>query len=212
MKERVCEIAQHRRGELVTFEGGEALWFSRDVWREHPTIAIGDEMELDELKSWLLPRQYPEALDYAVSLLAMRARASGEIRQKLKARLYMEDTVEMVLYKLEKERLLDDEAFAREWAASRARRQMGKSRIMQELRHKGIGREMCEQALEALDREESDEAAQELAMKLLRRYEKEEDERKAMSKLLAAMARRGYGYDDARRAVEAALARMKADL
>lgn len=212
MKERVCEITESGRGALVTFESGEALWFSRGLWREHPTIRVDDEEDIDELKSWLLPRQYPGALEYAVSLLAMRARSSGEIRQKLKARRYMEDTVEMVLFKLEKERLLDDEAFAREWAASRARKQMGKSRIMQELRRKGIGREMCEQAIEALDREEGDEAAQELAMKLLRRYEKETDERKAMGKLLAAMARRGYGYDDARRAVEAALARMEEEL
>ncbi len=212
MKERVCEITESGRGTLIAFESGETLWLSRDSWREHPTILVDSEEDLDELKSWLLPRQYPEALEYAVSLLAMRARSSGEIRQKLKARRYMEDTVEMVLYKLEKERLLDDEAFAREWAASRARGQMGKSRIMRELRYKGISRETCEQVLEALDREEGDAAAQELAMKLLRRYEKETDKRKAMGKLLAAMARRGYGYDDTRRAVEAALARTEEEL
>lgn len=115
MKDTVREIAEEKRGALVTFEGGETLWFSRDAWREHAPISIGAEEDVDGLKAWLLPRQYPEALNYAVSLLAVRARASGEIRQKLRQRRYMDDTIEMVEYKLEKEKLLDDEAFAREW-------------------------------------------------------------------------------------------------
>ncbi len=209
MKDTVREIAEEKRGALVTFEGGETLWFSRDAWREHAPISIGAEEDVDGLKAWLLPRQYPEALNYAVSLLAVRARASGEIRQKLRQRRYMDDTIEMVEYKLEKEKLLDDEAFAREWAASCARRQMGKSRILQELRRKGISRELCEQALEELDGEESGAAAVALAAKLLRRYAKEPDQRKAMGKLLSAMSRRGYGYEESRRAVETALDEME---
>ena len=209
MKDTVREITEDRRGALVVFENGEALWFSRAVWREHETIAIGAEEDVDELKAWLLPRQYPEALNYAVSLLAARARSSGEIRQKLRLRRYMDDTIEMVEYKLEKEKLLDDKAFAREWAASCARRQMGKSRIVQELRRKGISQELCGQALEELDGDEGDAAAVALAAKLLRRYGNETDQRKAMGKLLAAMARRGYGYEEARRAVEAALDEME---
>ena len=137
------------------------------------------------------------------------AQASGEIAQKLRRRLYMEDTIEMVLYKLEKERLIDDEAFARDWAASRARSQMGRSRILRELRMKGIPQEMAELALEELDESEGDEASVTLACKLLRRYSREADERKAMQKLLAAMARRGYGYEDSKRAVEMAIRKME---
>ena len=145
------------------------------------------------------------ALNDAVTLLAQRAQASGEIRQKLRRKLYMEDTIEMVLYKLEKERLLDDGAFARDWAASRARSQVGKSRIMRELRMKGIPQQMAQNALEELDEKESDEAAVALARKLLKRYSREADERKAMQKLLMAMARRGYGYEESKQAVETAL-------
>ena len=140
-----------------------------------------------------------------MALLAQRARASGEIKQKLRRKLYMEDTIEMVIYKLEKERFLNDEEFAREWAASRARSRIGKSRIMQELRMKGIPQEMAENALDEVDEDESDEAAAALALKLLKRYSSEPDERKAMQKMLAAMARRGYGYEESRRAIAAAM-------
>mgnify|MGYP002559603074 CR=1 FL=1 len=41
--------------------------------------------------------------------------------------------------------------------------------------------------------------------KLLRRYVGEPDAKKAMAKLMAAMARRGYDFESARRAVEQAL-------
>ena len=205
MTDIVREIEEKKRSSVVVMESGERFWITRSQMAEREPIGIGQEIDTDELRQWLLPRQYPMALNNAVELLAQRAHASGEIAQKLRRRLYMEDTIEMVLYKLEKERLLDDEAFARDWAASRARSQVGKSRIRQELRMKGISAEMAEIALEELDEEESEDAAVALARKLLRRYSRETDERKAMQKLLMAMARRGYGYEESRNAVETAL-------
>ena len=205
MTDIVREIEEKKRSSVIYTEGGECFWITRSQLAEYGEILPGQEIDTDQLRQWLLPRQYPMALNDAVALLAQRAQASGEIAQKLRRRLYLEDTIEMVLYKLEKERLLNDEAFAREWAASRARSQIGRSRIRQELRMKGISEEMAELALEELDEEEGDEAAVALAAKLLRRHGGEADERKAMQKVLAAMARRGYGYEDSRRAIEAAL-------
>lgn len=201
----VREIIEKKRSAVYVMESGEQFWITRSQMAERETIEPGQEIDTDELRQWLLPRQYPAALNDAVALLAQRAHASGEIAQKLRRKLYMEDTIEMVLYKLEKERLLNDEAFAREWAASRARSQIGRSRILRELRMKGISQQMAELALEELDEEEGDEAAVSLARKLLRRYGREADERKAMQKILAAMARRGYGYEDSQRAIENAI-------
>ena len=208
MLDVVKEINEKRHSAVIVMESGEQFWLTWTQLQEHEPFAVGQEVDADELRQWLLPRQYPMALNDAVALLAQRARASGEIRQKLRQKLYMEDTIEMVLYKLEKERLMDDESFARDWAASRARSQIGRSRIMRELRMKGIPQEMAENALEELDEQEEDGAAAALAGKLLRRYSSEADERKAMQKLLAAMARRGYGYDESRQAIETAIRQM----
>ncbi len=205
MLDTVREINEKRRSSVIVMESGETFWLTWTQLQEHDPFAVGQEVDTDVLREWLLPRQYPLALNDAVALLAQRAQASGEIHQKLKRKLYMDDTIEMVLYKLEKERLLDDEAFARDWAASRARSQVGKSRIMRELRMKGIPQQMAQNALEELDEKESDEAAVALARKLLKRYSREADERKAMQKLLMAMARRGYGYEESKQAVETAL-------
>lgn len=208
MLDVVREIIEKRRSSVIVMESGEKYWLTWTQLQEHEPFAEGMEVDTDALKEWLLPRQYPMALNDAVALLAQRAHASGEIASKLRRKLYMEDTIEMVLYKLQKERFLDDAAFARDWAASRARGQMGRTRILQELRMKGIPAEMAQNALEELDEEEKDDAARALARKLLRRYAGEADERKAMQKMLAAMARRGYGYEDSRTAIEHAIAEM----
>lgn len=205
MKQDVVTAVERsgRHSMLVTINEEIQLMLSRDIWAERP-LAEGEEFDFAEFSAWLLPRQYPEALNKAVALLAQRARSGGEIRQKLERAHYLEDTIDMVLYKLEKERLLDDEAFAREFAASCARRQMGQSRIRMELARKGLPREIIDRTMEELPTEEADEAAIRLAQKLLRRHNGE-DTRKEMQKVLAAMARRGYSYEDSKEAVEAAI-------
>lgn len=205
MPEVITEIVEKRRSSVVILESGERFWLTWTQLQEHEPFVVGQEVDAEALRAWLLPRQYPMALNDAVALLAQRAQASGEIRQKLKRRLYMDETIEMVLYKLEKERLLDDAAFAKEWAASRARNQIGRARILRELRAKGLSREISEAALEALEDDAGEEAAAALARKLVHRYSREPDPRKAMQKALAAMARRGYGYEESRDALERAM-------
>jgi len=209
MLETIRAIIEKRRSSVIVMESGEQFWLTWTQLQEHEPFAAGQEIDVEALREWLLPRQYPMALNDAVALLAQRAHASGEISRKLKRKLYMDETIEMVLYKLEKERLLDDETFARDWAASRARSQMGRTRILQELRMKGIDPEMAQRALEELDPEEGGDAAVLLADKLMRRYRSETDERKAMQKILAAMARRGYGYEESRRAIETAIRQLE---
>ncbi len=205
MKQDVVTAVERsgRHSMLVTINEEMQLLITRDIWAERP-LSEGEELDFEEYSQWLLPRQYPAALNKAVTMLAQRAHASGEIRQKLERAHYLEDTIDMVLYKLEKERLINDEAFAREYAASCARRQMGRSRIRMELTRKGLPRVLVDRALEELCEEEADEAAIRLAQKLLRRHNGE-DTRKEMQKVLAAMARRGYSYEDSRSAIEAAI-------
>ena len=200
----ITAVERSKKGAVVTLNGEEKIFVSRALLIERE-FAEGQALQRDELAQWLLPRQYPEALNLAVSLLAQRARSSGEIEQKLRDRFYLPETVEMVLYKLEKEHFLNDEAFAMEYAAALSRRQTGRARIAQDLRRKGIDPALIQRALEELDEEEADDAAFTLARKLLRRYEREPDPRKAMQKLLMAMTRRGYGFEEARAAAERAL-------
>lgn len=207
MKDVVTAVEAQKKGAFVTVNETERLWFSRDAWLER-SYEAGESVDLDELKKWLLPRQYTEALNAAVRLLAVRSRSVREVRDRLVERGYMDDTIEMALYKLEKNDLLNDERFAEEWARERSHRQLGKRRIIMELREKGVASDTAERAVSALDEEDCESAGVALAEKLLRRYDGYEP-REAMNKIMAAMARRGYGFDESRSAVEEALRRAE---
>lgn len=208
MNDMITDIMEEKPGVAVTVNGDKVYRLSWDAFKERP-LTKGEALDLEAFEQWLLPRQYPQALNKAVAFLAVRARSGQEVRKKLETKGYMDETIDMVLFKLEKEHILDDVAFAQDFAKARAHRQLGKSRILMELRQKGISREIAEQAVSELDAEETDSQAEALALKLLRRYEKEPDPRKAMQKVLAAMARRGYGYGPASKAVEAALKELQ---
>ena len=202
--DKVTRLTNLQRGYQVTVNNCVTIDISQADFREHP-LTEDQVFDFEAYKHALLLRQYPEALNRAVGLLAIRARSQQEVARKLAQSSYLPDTVEMVLYKLQKEKLLDDSAFASAWVQSRAGRGLGKARIKQELYLKGVASDVIDAALLTLDAEVTDEQALALAAKLLRRtaaYSAPDAKRK----VLAAMLRRGYGYGEAARALEAARA------
>lgn len=204
MKDIVRELRREKRYAVLALESGEEIILPFQTVRETVLPDAGCETDVEELKKQILLCQYTPALHYAVDLLAKQPRAGGEIRRKLLQRHYLPETAEMVLYKLEKERLLDDGSFARQYAASRSQAGMGGRRIRTALMGKGVSAETVEEALQSVDPEESGEAAVLFARKLLRRYVREEDPRKRLEKMLGAMARRGYDYEESREAIRRA--------
>ena len=170
------------------------------LFRERP-LTVGEPIDMEEYDQWLLLRQYRHALDRAVAFLAGRARSRREMEERLLRSGYRPCTVEMVLYKLEKEGLLDDADFARQWVDARSARRMGRGRIAQELRRKGVSAREAEEALEGLSDEEQLEGAIVLVEKAMARTPSGEDPRKTAARITAMLARRGYDYDTAREAI-----------
>lgn len=203
----VTRVEEQRNRYLVTINDTELFTLTARQWRERG-LETGDTIDLDEFRQWLLLRQYPDALERAGKALSLRARSHGEIEQMLRARAVSEDTIDMVLYKLDSLHLLNDGSFAQEWARSRVGRQVGKSRILQELLQKGVERQLAEEALDHLDEDDLHEQRLRLAQKLLKRHQNEEP-RKAMEKIIAAMMRRGFRFSEASEAVHEALDALK---
>ena len=189
------------RGKLrIVFNEDSEVLVPISLFRERP-LSVGDAIDLGEYDQWLLLRQYRHALDRAVAFLAGRARSRREMEERLLRSGYRPCTVEMVLFKLEKEGLLDDADFARQWVEARTARRMGRGRIAQELRRKGVSAQEAEEALEALSEEDQLESAIRLVEKTLSRVSTGEDPRKTAARITAMLARRGYGYDVAREAI-----------
>lgn len=198
----ITSITRDRR-KIRMVVGGETIILTPHQLEERP-LREGDTLDLEEYDQWLLLRQYRPALNYAVSLLAQRAYATGELEQKLRRLGFRPVTIDMVLYKLTSNELVDDADFARQWAASRVHHRLGPGRIAQELRRKGISREDTEEALNALDPETHLQSAAALAKRALAHRKEGEDPRKLLQRTMAMLARRGYGYDTAREAIRLA--------
>ncbi|MDD6051682.1 MAG: regulatory protein RecX [Clostridiales bacterium] len=208
--EVITGIKRERGRIRVTVNESEDVLVPLPLFRERP-LQEGQPLDLAEYDNWLMVRQYRAALDRAVGYLAARARSRHEIEQKLLQAGYRPCTVEMVLYKLARENLLDDADFARQWVESRLHHKMGRSRIAQELRRKGVSQEDAEEALSAIDEEDQLSGAIALAEKAAARIKPGEDVRKARSRISAMLARRGYGWDIAKEAVEQAMAVVSED-
>ncbi len=204
----ITAIKRERGRYRVTVNDSDDVLVPVSLLRERP-LKEGQSIDLAEYDNWLMVRQYRFALDRAVGYLAARARSKREIEQKLLQAGYRPCTIEMVLYKLEREHLLDDADFARQWVESRSNRQLGRSRIAQELRRKGVSQEEAEEALSSIDDEDQLSGAVALAEKAAARIKPDEDSRKAASRIAAMLARRGYAWDIAKEAIQIAMASMQ---
>lgn len=196
----ITAITRERGRLRVIINDDSEVLVPLSLFRERP-LTVGEPIDMEEYDQWLLLRQYRHALDRAVAFLAGRARSRREMEERLLRSGYRPCTVEMVLYKLEKEGLLDDADFARQWVDARSARRMGRGRIAQELRRKGVSAREAEEALEGLSEEEQLEGAIVLVEKAMARTPSGEDPRKTAARITAMLARRGYDYDTAREAI-----------
>ena len=190
----ITGIRKERGKMRVTLNMEQDILVPISLFRERP-LAEGQSLDIEEYDQWLLVRQYRHALDRAVVYLTARARSRRELESRLLQCGYRPATVEMVLYKLEREHLLNDEDFARQWVEARSGRKMGRSRIAQELRRKGIDADEAEEALSAIGEDAQLADAIALAEKAAARAKSDEDPRKTYQRIAAMLARRGFRWD-----------------
>ena len=187
----------------IRLDNGTSWWIRQE---DLPLSGFREGLSCDEasFQHQLRLCQYPRALNHAVSMLARRPCSRKEIADRLKHLRYTEEVADLVLYKLEKENLIDDAAFCDQWILYRLSSKYGPSVIRRELRIKGIPPEMIDKAFEAFDRNEEEENAMKLAVKVWKRVGTAGDNRKNRQKVIASLVRKGYGWETARSACEKA--------
>ena len=183
----------------LTLSNGEILTMPRAMLKERPYRG-GMPFDRAQFHAFLLERSYPFALEKAVSLLASRARTEKEIVSALRKNAYPEQTIARVMARLHEEGYIDDAAFAEQWTGARTAKGMGARRIRQELRLKGVSQDDIDEALAAADEDEILHAAVRMAEKAARgRNLSDPADRQ---KVIAALARRGYDFSTAKKALQ----------
>ena len=133
----------------------------------------------------------------ACDLLALRDHSSRELLTKLRQKGYGEGA-EQAVEKLMEEGYVDDERFARAYAAELVRvKHFGKRRIVTELLKKGIDPSL---ARDIADETEVDE--DEILVALKRKYGRCLDTEKGVRRAVNGLAAMGYGYSEIKQAIE----------
>jgi regulatory protein len=114
-------------------------------------------------------KEYTRAKNIAYRYLSYRSRSYAEVEKKLRDKGVGDVAVRTALSDLIRLGYIDDKKFADQWAQSRVRlRGLGRRRIEQELRNKGVSRDIIREALGEVfeDSSEADIARREAEKKL----------------------------------------------
>ena len=173
-------------------------------------IEVGDALDEARVSALLAAEQASRATEAALVFLGYRPRSEKEVRDRLRRGGYDQEAIDHAISRLHEWRYLDDADFARRWVENRTtHRPRGKRLLQQELRHKGIDTETAREAIAEVDLDEAG-AAEGLARRRLPSYAGD-DPAAIRRRLGAYLARRGYGYDVIRVALERALGEDEGD-
>ena len=190
----VTGVAERRDSRVRIFVDGE-FWAELDsgvaVERGLFEGAVLSQARLVEAR---VAGEKPLAMNRALSILGYRARAKGELRERLERAGYAGETVAVVVARLEELGYLDDEEFARSLAREEAHKKYGPRRILGDLRRAGVDEEV---AREAVDEEFAERSEYQTALAIARRrYNKEEEGSDTQARrVYGFLMRRGYSAD-----------------
>ncbi len=138
----------------------------------------------------------------AMHLLNDMDRTESQLRTKLRQSCYTEDVVEAALAYVKSFGYIDDLDYAKRYIQNR-QNQKSKRELYAQLVGKGIERELIELAMEECYTGEDDEieAIRRLAAK--RKYHFRDATREEQQKQMAYFMRKGFSYENIRRALEA---------
>jgi regulatory protein len=166
-----------------------------DAWTRRATPAAAPPDPVAEV-----PEADPESVARKILLdqLTGQARSRKELSDKLARKNVPSDLAARLLDRFEEVGLVDDEAFAKAWIASRGSVRSGGGKglarraLAQELRRKGIDDETARDALDEIDPADEEAAARALVRRKLRSLSRVDDTT-ATRRLVGMLARKGYG-------------------
>ncbi len=158
---------------------------------------VGREIDDEELKDIIEKSNERRAKEKALWLISYRSHSKKELFDKLR-RDYDEESAQKAVDRLEELRLLNDEEFARAYARKLIYGKKLSIRAAEyELLRKGINKATAEQALSELEYD-----AQTQIIDFINKKYKNINDEKIRRRAVAALQRKGYGWDDIKSALE----------
>ena len=155
----------------------------------------GRDLDGDSLEHLRADSLCALAREKALELLSLRPMSCKELETKLKQKGIHEDTASFCVRWLEENKLIDDESYAAAVARHYTAKGYGPGRIRSELSRRGIPRELWDEAVAALP-EDTSKIDKFISSRLT-----DLDDRDQVRKVSAALYRRGYSWEEIRRAL-----------
>ncbi len=165
-------------------------------------LYAGRELDEEELAGLRAAASSARTRARALDLLSRRAMSEKELFDKLVSKGEDERAAAETVAWLVQNRLLDDESYAAALARHYTARGYGAGRVRQELQRRGLDRSLWDEAMGQAS------PAHDRIDKFIAARLKDPEDRDQVRKVSAALARRGFGWDEIREA----LASFRAEL
>ncbi len=184
-----------QQGRYSIFVEGKYCFSLSDIALLDSKLVNGQDLTEAEVHEFKKLSLDDKLFNRAVQYVAMRPRSTWEIEFYLQRKKADPLLSQQIVNKLSKFGLLDDEAFAQSWVASRRMlKPVSRRRLQQELRAKHVPSEIVEQVLAE---DETDELTT-LRQLVERKKAKYTDQ----TKFMRYLASQGFNYDDIKTALQ----------
>lgn len=164
-------------------------------------LKIEQELSEEKVKEIVQKAEFQKTLDKLLNFASLRPRSIKEIELWFKRKRVHESIWKSLFNRLKRLNLIDDEKFAKWWVEQRLQfRFKSKRELIQELRLKGINKEIIEQVLSETVVDEI-KMAKKLLEKNMYKY-KNFDKFTAKRKMREYLARKGFNWETIKRVVD----------
>lgn len=182
----------------ITLDDGQCGSIDKTVW-EHSGFAVGSALDDAQWEALLEHSAQHRAREKALYYLSLRDYGSGELETKLCRVGIDRDLAHRTVSRLTESGLIDDTRYATMLARDMSERKLyPKRRIAMALREKGFPSAAVEDALLQIDDKEEQQALELLKKKRYNGFHEPAEKQKA----LAMLARYGFSFSAAKRAIE----------
>lgn len=158
-------------------------------------LKTGAEISEDDLKELKNDSEFGKAYARALDLILRRPRSRYEILQYTKRKKWSEEISDKVIEKLENKNYINDMKFAEFWVQARKNsKPISQRKLRAELLQKRVDQKLIDETLLQYSDEDQNQALIKLINKKQKNYKDEQ-------KLIAYLARQGFGYDDIKKAI-----------
>lgn len=194
---KITDITQqkHNKSRMSVFVDGEYSFSLEDTDIIFLGIKVGREITEEEIKEYNQRCNYTKAFSLALDLISRKSATKKQINEKLKKSGYDEDIVTMVCDELKSMGYLDDVEYAREFAKDMiSYKKQGKTKIIMELKNRGISQDDIREALSDMDFCEEDSISEHLLKKF---SQSDLTDMKSKEKAMRYLLYRGFSPSDA---------------